>query len=565
MRLINVSNLEINDFWGPNVPPYAILSHTWGDGEASFQQWTKRWTRLRKFSQPGFAKIVKTCKQARKDGLQYAWVDTVCIDKTSSAELSEAINSMFAWYSKAKVCYVYLSDVEDQPPDQLEPLDLFRKSRWFTRGWTLQELLAPANLIFYSKTWTEIGTKNALAILISEITGIDSLCLHQQKRIERYSVAQRMSWAANRSTTREEDMAYCLLGLFNINMPLLYGEGKRAFRRLQEEIIKVSDDQSVLAFDSNSSTETLFAAHPAVYQNGRQIHPNFALKITTPFSMSNAGLSIATPLIQTLSPFWVLAVLNCVEVDAAKDMRRSQICLPLFGKDNRYMRARFPVCLISKTSDETTVRLTDEVRDLTTPKETNYLISYWSRIYSVYGTEMDTAFKGFGLEGGQNSTGFMLTFPRGLGGWTLWDATSNKDIHPDISFFIPSNTIAASLDEPGVTYRGGLLVFEQNNRQRPFVCVYLSLEMKSGALQDWACRIVPKSQHMAAGKLNLGGMTECQEKKITEMKGHYHHLEDTIVAARTRFSTLAWEPCHEVIMVEIVFNAEELFEEQDLG
>ncbi len=301
MRLINVKTLEIEEFSGSKIPDYAILSHTWGGAEASFSDWTKWWTRLRKLglrSKSRFSKIISTCKLALQDGIPYAWVDTVCIDKSSSAELSEAINSMFAYYEKAQVCYIYLSDVTLHPDDQVDVLGLMQRSRWFTRGWTLQELIAPTHAVFYSREWESLGTKRAIAALISNVTGIDEACLCNRQRLSEYSIAQRMSWAANRSTTRDEDLSYSLLGIFGITLPLLYGEGSRAFRRLQEEIIRVSDDHSILAFDTNLSEETIFAHHPVVFSDGNRIHPYSTPKITAPFSMTNAGLSLTTPLSQ---------------------------------------------------------------------------------------------------------------------------------------------------------------------------------------------------------------------------------------------------------------------------
>jgi hypothetical protein len=166
-----------------------------------------------------------------------------CIDKTSSAELSEAINSMFRWYSRSKVCYAYLTDVSYDGFDDSLP-----KSRWFTRGWTLQELLAPSSVVFYSAEWTRIGDSEVLISVLRNVTRIDEGILSRTKSLDWVSVAEKMSWAATRETTRVEDMAYCLLGIFDINMPLLYGEGGRAFQRLQEEILRNSQDQSLFAW-----------------------------------------------------------------------------------------------------------------------------------------------------------------------------------------------------------------------------------------------------------------------------------------------------------------------------
>src|SRR6195952_1344773 len=165
---------------------------------------------------------------------------------------------MYQWYRRSAVCFAYLSDVSSVEADfehdgdidqsHVQSQSSFERARWFTRGWCLQELLAPRNMHFYNKHWEYIGSKDSLGSLISTGTGIDedSFVIPDLSVL---SVAYRMSWAACRQTTRPEDIAYCLLGIFNINMPLLYGEGEeKAFFRLQEEILKNSDDQSLLAW-----------------------------------------------------------------------------------------------------------------------------------------------------------------------------------------------------------------------------------------------------------------------------------------------------------------------------
>lgn len=179
----------------------------------------------------GYTKIKRCCGMALSEGWKYVWIDTCCIDKTSSADLSEAINAMYGWYEKAEVCYVYLADVSATDFD-----DEFRISRWFFTGWTLQELLAPRTVVFYYRDWEELGTKWSLRDEISRATGITH---HQMIDHKRVNVATRMSWAALRETTPIEDTAYSLLGLFDINMPLLYGEGSKAFMRLQHEILQI--------------------------------------------------------------------------------------------------------------------------------------------------------------------------------------------------------------------------------------------------------------------------------------------------------------------------------------
>ncbi|KAJ9134149.1 Vegetative incompatibility protein HET-E-1 [Pleurostoma richardsiae] len=245
MRLLNVTTLLFEEFLGEvgkDIPPYAILSHTWGSEEVSYRDHCEQ----QNLTREGYTKILGRRRVAEVDGLQYIWVDTCCIDKSSSAELSEAINSMFQWYRHATVCYAYLSDV-DSSEEPATADSSFVRSRWFTRGWTLQELLAPADVVFLASDWAEIGSKKSLRSTVSRVTGISERVL-EQGHWEHYSAAQKMSWAAGRKTSRLEDEAYCLLGLFDINMPLLYGEGRKAFTRLQQEILRQSEDQSIFAW-----------------------------------------------------------------------------------------------------------------------------------------------------------------------------------------------------------------------------------------------------------------------------------------------------------------------------
>lgn len=249
MRLLYASTITLRSFPPKSIPPYAILSHTWGaeEDEVTLQELGK----LSAFEKPGYSKIEGACKHALKDGLDYIWIDTCCIDKTSSSELSEAINSMFRWYEDARICYAYLSDLSVR--DITSKGDFrknFRACKWFTRGWTLQELLAPPLVGFYTREWHVLGSKTTLSAHISSITRIDINALNGT-RLSSYTIAQRMSWASKRVTTRPEDVAYCLLGIFGINMPLLYGEGDKAFLRLQEEIIKTSDDHSIFAWEAD--------------------------------------------------------------------------------------------------------------------------------------------------------------------------------------------------------------------------------------------------------------------------------------------------------------------------
>ncbi|KAH8723088.1 heterokaryon incompatibility protein-domain-containing protein [Phaeosphaeriaceae sp. PMI808] len=245
IRLIDTFTLSLKSFLG-NIPPYAILSHAWEDGEVSFQDMLAIGNdRYHPASEKaGYAKIVATCRQASRRGIGYAWVDTCCIDKTSSSELSEAINSMYQWYWNAEVCFALLADFDDTTTLGVG----LPKCRWFTRGWCLQELIAPKAVEFYEKRWNCIGAKVDLTALLSSITNIDEQVLVDRSQVEMIPVGRKMSWAARRKTTRLEDIAYCLLGIFNVHMPMLYGEGSRAFMRLQEEITRTSNDLTLFAF-----------------------------------------------------------------------------------------------------------------------------------------------------------------------------------------------------------------------------------------------------------------------------------------------------------------------------
>jgi Heterokaryon incompatibility protein (HET) len=300
IRLIDTEKLCLVSFMGSRIPNYAILSHTWEpDGEISFQDMMA--IGGDPYHHPaakksGYDKIVKTCHEAKSRGISHAWVDTVCIDKTSSSELSEAINSMYQWYQKAQICFAFLADI-DITLSTLETA--LPECRWFTRGWCLQELIAPRNIDFFDTNWNRIGSKTDFTALISKITRIDKQILTDTSLIDSIPVGRRMSWAAERKTSREEDIAYCLLGIFGVNMPMLYGEGPRAFIRLQEEIVKTSNDLSLfafthsssLAYDSSQQYCDLFATSPRDFigcgdliDMGTDVHWNDA------FALTNKGL-----------------------------------------------------------------------------------------------------------------------------------------------------------------------------------------------------------------------------------------------------------------------------------
>lgn len=307
MRLINSYSLEFQEFENGSCPPYAILSHTWGGEEILYRDmlWIQDFRRTHESdslsshergklqdgstdpptndpaapgpaarslpvedeecppyeeveesstedqstarslrARHGYQKILNIAEHCRVSQIGYFWIDTCCIDKTSSLEVTEAVLSAYRWYRDATVCFMYLADVP--PTDVLHDRDsVFRRSWWFTRGWTLIELIAPTARVWFDQDWNFIFPETPL---ISEITGIDEPYLESASPTFA-CVAKRMSWAAHRSTTRQEDVAYCLMGLFDVSMQVLYGEGpQNAFMRLQRKILKTTVDPSIFVW-----------------------------------------------------------------------------------------------------------------------------------------------------------------------------------------------------------------------------------------------------------------------------------------------------------------------------
>lgn len=278
-RFLNTWTGEFEWHSDPSTVTYAILSHVWREpeegGEQSYDDVRRIQAAVNRgregpqssatdaaepaaeegtiFAHPGLSdKIRGFCKVARDAGFGLAWNDACCIDKTSSAELSEAINSMYEWYRLSDMCYVYLADVPDGdvPTDSFSS---FRDSKWHRRGWTLQELIAPEHIIFLTRTWNVLGTKMTLARTLEVITGVDFSGLVGRSTLDSVSVARRMSWAAERNTTRVEDRAYSLFGIFGLHMSPIYGEGEHAFLRLQEEIIRTIPDQSIFVWGARGA------------------------------------------------------------------------------------------------------------------------------------------------------------------------------------------------------------------------------------------------------------------------------------------------------------------------
>ncbi|KAI0399955.1 heterokaryon incompatibility protein-domain-containing protein [Xylaria palmicola] len=370
MRLLHVKTLKLTDFSAVKPPKYAILSHCWrhGHNEILFEDV--------EFSEPvtwqdkkkeAANKVLKACAVTDETGYEYVWIDTCCIDKRSSAELSEAINSMYFWYNEAAVCIAFLDDTDGR--------DDLGSSRWFTRGWTLQELIAPDNVWFYNRHWSFIGDRFSMFKALASITGIDEGVLRHGHNpwlatwdmhdrtgnlyscpcgvdwpelrwiLDKFSVATIMSWAAQRQTSREEDVAYCLMGLFDINMPLLYGERNKAFRRLQEEIVRRTNDQSILAWVDRKPSLSChaLARSPSCFSNfGQHIEkprflrhelhsPVHKLKTSTPIRMTKEGVEVellVCKLENSREEIKHLGILDCTKKDSAM----ARLALPLLSQ-----------------------------------------------------------------------------------------------------------------------------------------------------------------------------------------------------------------------------------------
>ncbi|KAK2606198.1 hypothetical protein QQS21_003369 [Conoideocrella luteorostrata] len=271
-------------------PQYAILSHTWisPKDEITYQDMKNRKEDIENdiYKQKGWSKLRAYCDRAAKDGWEWAWMDTCCIDKTNPADTQEAINAMFRWYQNAGICYAYLEDVNflkafslsdlgsDEEPDEVAGSEnvacfgnaahaaikpIFTRAKWFSRGWTLQELLAPNYLVFVDQEWRRIGCREDWAAEIRESSRIEARHLtgFNPRDFRSCSIAMRLSWASRRKTTVEEDETYSLVGLFAISLPLIYGEGRlRAFNRLQRELITVYNDDSIFAWRAEPCIET---------------------------------------------------------------------------------------------------------------------------------------------------------------------------------------------------------------------------------------------------------------------------------------------------------------------
>jgi len=324
-------------------------------------------TGMRKKS--GYGKLMGFCVQAVRDGYDHVWIDTCCINKENSAELSEAINSMYEWYKRSAVCYAYLADVsnDDSLQEDPEKCGPFRRSQWlksdwFTRGWTLQEMIAPPVVKFYTLDWTFIGTKPAMADHIWEKTNIDVEVLKNEFNVQ-ISVAKKMSWAEGRKTGKIEDRAYSLMGLFGVNMPTLYGEGSRAFLRLQEEIMRTTWDHSLFAWQTEPSSSRLLASSPDDFSKSKELasvgYDDYATWFrnqnpTPEYTLTNSGMRIQLPLEQTNDRRVFRAYLACTSRSQSSPNSRTWEYIKLKKKLSTFVVDEYERIHASDTSIEMT-------------------------------------------------------------------------------------------------------------------------------------------------------------------------------------------------------------------
>ncbi|KAK4498320.1 hypothetical protein PRZ48_010978 [Zasmidium cellare] len=343
MRLLNVHSLQLEKYDDiEETPEYAILSHRWSKNEMRFGHFQGAdWDTLRKSAidggkedEIGIAKILSACAVTKSFALDYLWIDTCCIDGSSSTEVTQAINSMFRWYQRASVCLAYLFDVSTDTSElghmidrrlyarkktQILRIGPFEDSQWFRRGWTLQELLAPPELVFYDHAWRRIGVKTDMTKQIQAATRIDPKYLTGD--FEDASIATKLSWVSDRTTTLPDDMAYCMVGILGVSMDTRYGEEERAFMRLQELLIEKVADDSIFAWTdptlSPSQGLGLLAPSPACFRNSSKIHsrgPNYNRK-TQPPQITSLGLRLSAPAgLSALSKRHVL-FLDCWEAE----------------------------------------------------------------------------------------------------------------------------------------------------------------------------------------------------------------------------------------------------------
>lgn len=366
MRLLRTRTLHLEPFDDPRTRPrYAVLSHVWAPGHLSYSDLTA--DADRPGAGPGSEIIHRGCHVAEQLGYEYIWIESVCVDVFSAEEVSEAVNSAFRWFQEATACLVYLADLTPGSPDDETS---WSHCEWWTRAWTLPELLAPSDVQFYDGDWNFRGTKTSPPLLgiISRITHISEDVLCDASLIPHVSVAKRMSWAATRNARHIEDRAYSLLGIFGVHMQAVYGEGTASFVRLQEEILRDTQDMSLLAWEAQPDDKRpfrgLLASSPGEFARFVQCPPQWRrpLSFEGEVQSSNRGLSITAPFISYPGQGQQVLLLDL----GAQHVPQTKTVLVLFRHNDYYVRAASKPSVISTEPGTSITREISAAKDLDT-------------------------------------------------------------------------------------------------------------------------------------------------------------------------------------------------------
>lgn len=325
MLLLNVFTFLLREFTS-STPPYATLSDFTEQIEASFEGSA--------YMQKGKGKerltmIQRACGEARNAGSEWLWNFAACVDKRSSAAQSEAINSLAKIYRDCEYSIIYLADFDFKLVRDETMGGALAECRWVKNIWAIPQIIFAREAYFYSSDWSQIGTKRTILPLLSSIMGIDKPVLEDSDTVEDYSIARRMSWASDKTALRIEDYAYALLGLFNVSMPIIYGEGRRSFIKLQEEIIKDTDDFSLFAWDNPDVQQYtgLFAHSPAWFRRFRN-GPKTPMRINGDLQIHCAGITIETSLYTAQDGSFL----------SLENQEGSNCCIPLSQWNGCYVR-----------------------------------------------------------------------------------------------------------------------------------------------------------------------------------------------------------------------------------
>lgn len=275
-----------------SLPPYATFSHVIDEIGAPLEDFA----RIKRELCSDIVKIlIRACVQARDAGFTWLWNYAACVDRNSCAAQSEAINSLAQIYRNCGRSIIYLEDLKSKLVEDEEVVERMAECRWIRNVWAIPQIVFSRVAFFYSSDWSLIGTKKSLLPYLSSRMGIDQEVLEDSDSLEEFSLARRMSWASDMTASRVEDFAYALVGLFDVSMSILYGEGQKAFLKLQEEIMGDTDDFSLIAWDKIDAQEYngLFAHSPACFRRFRN-GPTTPLRVNGEVQIQCKGINIQT-------------------------------------------------------------------------------------------------------------------------------------------------------------------------------------------------------------------------------------------------------------------------------